>query len=180
MVTLPKLRQWLELRQIDSPYSALRRALHRVGFIYGKASRCSALKEREEVIANRRRYIAAIRANRDAQGRTRRPEVYLDEALVNVTHRQHLTWHVSGALVNVPAGVGERLISVDAILQDDVAKQYGWVPKTHLHFKANRRTGDYHGSMDAENFSTWMHEQLLPVESHDMGNKILGQASLTT
>jgi hypothetical protein len=27
MVTLPKLRQWLEQRQIDSPYSALRRAL---------------------------------------------------------------------------------------------------------------------------------------------------------
>jgi hypothetical protein len=162
MVTLPKLRQWLEQRQIDSPYSALRRALHRVGFIYGKASRCSALKEREEVIANRRRYLAAIRANRDAQGRTRRPEVYLDETFINANHRKHLTWHVSGALVNVPAGVGERLIIVDAILQDDVAKQYEWVPKAHLHFKANRRTGDYHGSMNAENFSTWMREQLLP------------------
>jgi transposase len=162
MVTLPKLRHWLEQRQIDSPYSALRRALHRAGFIYGKASRRSALKEREEVIATRRRYLAAIRANRDAQGRTRRPEVYLDETFVTVNHRKPLTWHVSGALVNVPAGVGERLIIVDAIIQDDVAEQYGWVPKAHLHFKANRRTGDYQGSMNAENFSKWMRDQLLP------------------
>jgi hypothetical protein len=95
----------------------------------GKASRRRALKEREEVIANRRRYLAAIRANRDAQGRTRRPEVYLDETFVNVNHRKHLTWHVSGALVNVPAGVGERLIIVDAILQNDIAEQYGGCQK---------------------------------------------------
>lgn len=162
MVTLRKLRQWLEQRQIDSPYSALRRALHRAGFVYGQASRRSALKEREEVIANRRRYLAALRANRDAQGRTRRPEIYLDETFVNVNHRTHLTWHVAGALVNVPAGAGERLIIVDAIIQDDVAEQYGWVPNTPLHCKANRRTGDYHGSMNAENFGKWMRDQLLP------------------
>jgi transposase len=162
MVTLPKLRHWLEQRQIASPYSALRRALHRAGFVYGTASRRRALKEREEVITNRRRSLAAMRANRDAQGRTRRPEVSLDETFVNVNHRKHLTWHVSGALVNVPAGVGERLIIVEAIIQDDVAEQYGWVPKAHLHFKANRRTGDSHGSMNAENFSKWMRDQLLP------------------
>jgi hypothetical protein len=71
--------------------------------------------------------LAAIRANRDGRGRTRRPEVYLDETFVNVNHRQPLTWNTPGALVNVPAGVGERLIMVDAIIQDDVGKRYGWV-----------------------------------------------------
>lgn len=162
MVTLDKLLHWLEARQIEVTYSALRRTLHRAGFVYGQASRRSALKEREEVIANRRRYLAAIRANRDGQGRTRRSEVYLDETFVNVNHRQHLTWNTPGALVNVPAGVGERLIIVDAIIQDDVGQRYGWVAGAHLHFKARRRTGDYHGSMNAENFTKWMAEQLLP------------------
>ena len=75
MVTLAKLRHWREERQSEVTYSALRRTLQRAGLVYGQASRHSALKEREEVIANRRRYLAAIRANRDGPGRTRRPEV---------------------------------------------------------------------------------------------------------
>jgi transposase len=162
MVTLAKLLQWLEARQIEVTYSALRRTLPRAGFVYGQASRRSALKEREEVIANRRRYLAAIRAHRDGQGRTRRPEVDLDETFVNVNHRQPLTWNTPGALVNVPAGVGERLIIVDAIIQDDVGNRYGGVAGAHLQFKARRRTGDYQGSMNAENFTQWMAEQLLP------------------
>jgi hypothetical protein len=103
-----------------------------------------------------------MRANRAAQGRTRRPAVSLDETFVNVNHRKHLPWHVSGALVNVPAGVGERLLSVDAILQEDVAAQYGWGPKAPLPFKTNRRTGDYHGAMNAENCSKGRPDQLLP------------------
>ena len=38
----------------------------------------------------------------------------------------------------------------------------GWVQGAELVFEAAKRTGDYHGQMNWENFSTWFAEQLLP------------------
>ncbi len=38
----------------------------------------------------------------------------------------------------------------------------GWVDNAQLVFDANRRTGDYHGQMNWENFSKWFKTQLLP------------------
>lgn len=81
---------------------------------------------------------------------------------MNVNHRKQFTWNEEGSLVNVPSGVGARLIILDAIIHDHQAHTYGWVPGAHLHFKSGRRTGDYHGAMDTENFTTWMTDQLLP------------------
>lgn len=162
MVTVPKLQSWLLEDDIEVTYSALRRALHRAGFRFGKAARHSALKERSDVIANRRRYLARIRENRNEKGKTKRPEVYLDETYVNVNHRKHLTWHEPGSLINVPSGVGERIIIVDAIIQHDRGKRAERVGGAHLNFQSKRRTGDYHGSMDADNFSKWMKQELLP------------------
>ncbi len=66
----------------------------------------------------------------------------------------------------MPSGVGARLIILDAIIQDDQAHTYGWVQGAHLHFKSGRRTGDYHGAMDTENFTTWMTDQFLPHIPH--------------
>ena len=162
LVTIAKLLHWLKEEQILITYSSLRRALLRNGFYFGKACRRDALKERDDVIANRRKYLALLRANRTPTGSTIRPEVYLDETFVNVNHRKQLTWNEEGSLVNVPSGVGARLIILDAIIQDDQAHTYGWVEGAHLHFKSGRRTGDYHGAMETENFTTWMANQLLP------------------
>lgn len=92
-----------------------------MGFTYGHAARRRALKEREDVIANRRHYLATLRANRDTEGRTIRPEVYWDETFAHVNHNQRFTWNAEGTLVNLPAGVGARLIIVDALIQDDRA-----------------------------------------------------------
>jgi len=166
LVTIPKLLHWLPEEHIVIPYSALRRALLRNGFSFGKACRRDALKERDDVIANRRKYLARLRANRTPTGATIRPEVSLDETFVNVNHRKQLTWNEEGSLVNVPSGVGARLIILDAIIQDDQAHTYGWVQGAHLHFKSGRRTGDYHGAMDTENFTTWMTDQFLPHIPH--------------
>ena len=166
MATVPKLLDWLQEDGIEVTYSALRRALHRAGFRFGKSARRSALKERADVIANRRRYLARLRENRTRQGKTKRPEVYLDETYVNVNHRKHLTWHEPGGLVNVPSGVGERIIIVDAIIQDDRAKRWERVSGAHLNFKAKLRTGDYHEAMDAGNFSKWLKQELLPNIPH--------------
>jgi transposase len=162
LVTIAKLLCWLKEEEILITYSSLRRALLRNGFYFGKACRRDALKERDDVIANRRKYLARLRANRTPTGSTIRPEVYLDETFVNVNHRKQLTWNEEGSLVNVPSGVGARLIILDAIIQDDQAHTYGWVKGAHLHFKSGRRTGDYHGSMETENFTKWMTDQLLP------------------
>lgn len=162
LVTIPKLLHWLKEEEIFVTYFSLRRALLRNGFYFGKACRRNALKEREDVIANRRKYLAVLRANRTSSGLTIRPEVYLDETFVNVNHRKQLTWNEEGSLVNVPSGVGARLIILDAIIQDDQAHTYGWVEGAHLHFKSGRRTGDYHGDMNTENFTKWMATQLLP------------------
>lgn len=162
LVTIAKLLHWLKEEQILITYSSLRRALLRNGFYFGKAYRRDALKERDDVIANRRKYLALLRANRTPTGSTIRPEVYLDETFVNVNHRKQLTWNEEGSLVNVPSGVGARLIILDAIIQDDQAHTYGWVKSAHLHFKSGRRTGDYHGAMETENFTKWMTDRLLP------------------
>lgn len=162
LVTVPKLQSWLKEQDIEVSASSLRRALLRMGFTYGHAARRCALKEREDVIANRRHYLATLRANRDTEGRTIRPEVYLDETFAHVNHNKRFTWNEEGALVNLPAGVGARLIIVDALIQDDRAGTYGWVPGAHLHFKSGLRTGDYHGAMNAHNFQKWMTGPLLP------------------
>ena len=162
LVTIPKLVAWLKEQRLSVPPSALRRGLLRNGFYFGKVCRRNGLKEREDVVANRRKYLAVLRANRDQKGLTIRPEVYLDETFVHVNHRKQFTWNAEGSLVNVPSGVGARLIILDAIIQHDREGRYGWVNGAHLHFKSGRRTGDYHGAMNTENFTQWMTTQLFP------------------
>jgi transposase len=162
LVTVQKLVDWLDEQNISVTHSSLRRALLRNGFYFGEVCRRSALKERDDVITNRRKYLATLRANRDMNGLTIRPEVYLDETFVHVNHRKRFTWNEEGSLVNVPSGVGARLIIVDAIIQDDREGIYGWVKGAHLHFKSGLRTGDYHGAMNTANFTKWMTSQLLP------------------
>ncbi|WP_338031110.1 transposase [Desulfonema limicola] len=41
-------------------------------------------------------------------------------------------------------------------------RNYAHVRRSELVFQANRRTGDYHGSMEEENFTRWLTTQLLP------------------
>ena len=48
------------------------------------------------------------------------------------------------------------MIIVHAITKD------GWVDGAELVFEAKKRTGDYHGQMDWENFSRWFSNQLIP------------------
>ena len=87
-------------------------------------------------------------------GSLQRPEVYLDETFVNKNHSGQFTWYLEedGPWVNKPSGKGPRLIMVHAMT---VA---GWVPGAALVFEATKRTGDYHGHMHWEHFSTWFAE----------------------
>ena len=144
--------------EYEFPTTTLWRALNRWGFTYGTGKRRSALKERDYVILARRRYLRQKRLNRKANGTYIRPEVYLDETFINRNHSNQFTWYFDedGPEVNKPSGKGERLIIVNAITTE------GWVNNAKLVFEAKKKTGDYHGQMDWDNFSRWFTEQLLP------------------
>lgn len=134
------------------------RTLKRWGFSYGTGKRRSALKERDYVVLARRRYLRQKIANRNPDGSLKRPEVYLDETFINKNHSAQFTWYLKedGPWVNKPSGKGPRLIIVDAITAQ------GWIKGAELVFEAKKRSGDYHGQMNWENFSTWFSDQLLP------------------
>ena len=141
----------------DVAHTTLWRALQRWGFEFGTGVRSAQLKESERVVIMRRQYLRQKLANRDQQGLTIRPEVYLDESYINKNHSKDSTWYFEedGIIIGKPTGKGDRLIIVNAITKD------GWVPNAKLVFKASRKTGDYHANMNLENFSKWFEEKLL-------------------
>ncbi len=164
-VSLANLSSWLEDHYEKVPKATLGRTLARMGFIFGKSRRRSALRERDDVLIARRTYLRVKLANRNAGGGTIRPEVYLDESYVNVNHSSERTWYFpeEGPWVRKPSGKGLRLILVHAMTAA------GWVSGTKLVFQAKKRTGDYHGQMNFDNFRKWFVESLLPqIPSHSL------------
>jgi len=158
-VSLDKVRRYIaEESELEIPKTTLWRALSRWGFTYGQGRRRDSLKEQDYVIRARRTYLRTIRSNRNRDGSTKRPEVYLDETYINKNHSSAFTWYLSedGPWVNKPSGVGPRLIVVHAICRN------GLIDGAELVFEAKKRTGDYHGQMNWKNFSKWFSEQLLP------------------
>jgi transposase len=157
-VSLRALAHWFSQNYEEMTPATLWRSLQRLGFVYGSSRHRSGLKERDDVLIARRRYLRAKLANRKPQGGTRRPEVYVDETYVNVNHSTKRTWYYAeeGPWVQKPSGKGPRLIIVDAITAE------GWVPGARLVFQAKRRTGDYHGQMNHDNFQKWFQELLVP------------------
>jgi len=157
-VSLEKVRAYIsEESELEIPKTTLWRALSRWGFTYGQGRRRDSLKEQDYVIRARRTYLRAIRNNRNQDGSTKRPEVYLDETYINKNHSSRFTWYLDedGPWVNKPSGVGPRLIVVHAISCN------GLIGGAELVFEAKKRTGDYHGQMNWNNFSKWFSEQLL-------------------
>lgn len=164
-VSISRVREYLlSDHSVDISKMTLWRALNRWGFTHGAGRRRDSLKEQDRVILARREYLRAKRANRDVDGKLKRPEVFLDETYINKNHSNSSTWYQEedGPWVNKPSGVGPRLIIVHAITKD------GLVDGAELVFEAKKRTGDYHGQMNWNNFSKWFRSQLLtniPKES---------------
>lgn len=157
-VSIGRVCKFLALKhEIDIPKMTLWRALNRWGFNHGEGRRRNSLKEQDRVILARREYLRAKLANRNPDGTLKRPEVYLDETYINKNHSCRFTWYLKddGPLVNKPSGVGPRFILVHAITEN------GWVDGAQLVFEAKKRTGDYHGQMNWDNFSMWFKSQLL-------------------
>lgn len=159
-ITLESIRDLLkEIQAGDSCHiTTLAKTLDRWGFEFGKGIRTQHLKEKDHVIAARQRYLRKIRKNRSGTDNTVRPVVYLDETYVNKNHSNDFTWYFGedGPWIQKPTGNGERLIILNAITRD------GWVPNVQTTFNSLRKTGDYHGQMNAEIFQKWWKEKLLP------------------
>jgi transposase len=158
-ISIEKVRSFLaQEHEAEISATTLWRTLNRWGFTHGVGARRSALKERDYVVRARRNYLRIKRANRNIDGTLKRPEVYLDETYINQNHSGRFTWYLKedGPWVNKPSGKGPRLIIVNAITTG------GWVDGAELVFQAKKRTGDYHGQMNWENFSKWFESQLIP------------------
>jgi len=143
----------------------LRRCLYRWSIVRGFVQRHTALRERDYVVKARREYLIKKRL----LNKSGRMLIYLDETYINKNYSGTDTaWYCSdwknnprldksfGPYINKPAGRGERFIILNAVSKD------GWVDGARLVFQAQRRTGDYHGSMDEENFTKWITSQLIP------------------
>lgn len=160
-ITLETIAKYL---QEQSPESSefhdrtLARTLDRWGFEFGKGIRTQHLKEKDYVIASRRRYLRKMIANRLPNGDISRPEVYLDESYVNKNHSNDWIWYSleDGPSVQKPTGNGERFIIINAITKD------GWIPNAKTVFKSTKKTGDYHGQVNTALFQKWFVEMLLP------------------
>ncbi|MBI5345573.1 MAG: transposase [Chlamydiae bacterium] len=159
-ITLESIRDLLPADSLGKSIhiSTLARTLDRWGFEFGKGTRTQHLKEKDYVIAARQRYLRKIRNNRSKDGIMIRPEVYLDESYVNKNHSNDFTWFFGedGPWIQKPTGNGDRLIIMNAITHE------GWVPGAKTVFKSLRKTGDYHGQMNADIFQKWFKEKLLP------------------
>ncbi len=161
-ITLTTIRDFLAVESGDESFhiTTLARTLNRWGFEFGQGTRSQHLKEKDHVIAARRRYIRNKRKNRilGSDANTIRPEVYLDESYVNKNHSNDFIWYSGedGSWVQKPTGKGERLIILNAITKS------GWVPSSKLVFKSTTKTGDYHGQMNWEIFKKWFMEMLIP------------------
>ena len=158
-ITLNTIRDFL-LECEPFHITTLSRTLDRWGFEFGKGTRSQHLKEKDHVVAARQRYLRRKRENRKSgKGiETIRPEVYLDESYVNKNHSNDFIWYSceDGPWVQKPTGKGERLIIINAISKN------GWIPNAKLVFRSTKKTGDYHGQMNWDLFSTWFKEKLLP------------------
>ena len=161
-ITLADIQEYLKQEYGDESFhkATLARTLNRWGFEFGKGTRSQHLKEKDHVIAARRRYLREKRNNRVEKSNTAtvRPEVYLDESYVNKNHSNDFIWYYGedGPWVQKPTGKGERLIILNAITSS------GWVGGAKLVFKSTKKTGDYHGQMNWDLFKKWFTEMLLP------------------
>ena len=159
-ITLSVLTDFLKEEKSGSSFhlTTLSRTLDRWGFEFGKGIRTQHLKEKDTTVVARQRYLRRMKENRSSNGQPIKNEVFLDESYVNKNHSNDFTWYSGedGAWVQKPTGKGERLIIINAI------SSFGWIEGAKLVFQSKKRTGDYHGQMNANLFQKWFSEKLIP------------------
>jgi hypothetical protein len=154
VLTIPKLLPIIK-EKIHFPWGlkSLGRVVKRMGFKWRKCqSKRKLLIERADIVAWRSKYLVKKKQYRE-EGR---PVMYVESWVdSNLTFRK--CWQsddVMGIQMNVNSG--NRLIMLH------VGGINGFVPNSHLVYRAGSATGDYHGQMNSANFEKWVVEKLVP------------------
>lgn len=159
---VPTLRKLLlELREsIDFTgcRETLRKILLNMGFEFKKnPEERTVLMEKHDVAAWRHRYIRKILLLRNEPVETRKPIVYLDETYVHLNYKPKKSWQGPSTSKMVESiSKGKRFIIVHA------GTENGFVNNALLVFSTKSKHADYHDDMNAENFTKWVTEKLLP------------------
>ena len=87
-ITLSKISEFLRTKGEKNKFhsTTLSRTLNRWGFEFGRGKRSQHLKEKDEVIIARQKYLRLMRSNRSTGNKSIKSEVYLDESYVNKNH----------------------------------------------------------------------------------------------
>ncbi|KAJ4440513.1 hypothetical protein ANN_08654 [Periplaneta americana] len=144
---------------IDCGREFLRQTLKKIGFKWKKCqNNRKVLVERPDIAVWRTRYLKEIRKHR----REGKYIVYVDETYIQESHSVKSCWQAEEELgILTKIGKGERLIVLHG------GGEEGFVEGALLVFKSGQKHGDYHTSMNAENYCRWMENELLPkLESH--------------
>ncbi|XP_031342522.1 uncharacterized protein LOC116170342 isoform X1 [Photinus pyralis] len=161
----PTLSKVLAVLHEDEDLPNLKRTtlwklIKEIGFRFEKRSRNSVLREKDEIITWRRRFLREIRKYRE-EGRKL---YFLDETWVNAGHTVSKVWKdttiltprqafINGLSTGLkdPSGKGNRLIVLH------IGSEDGFVEEGLLCFES-KKTGDYHEEMTSEVFEKWFME----------------------
>jgi hypothetical protein len=111
------------------------------------------LIEKHEIRHLRIEFLKKMRSYRAEE----RPIIYMDETYIHAGHTKLKAWSDSsheGLRKNISKG--EMLIILNA------GGDNGFVPGTYARWKYTCKTGDYHDSMNYDNYEKWVTRQLIP------------------
>lgn len=159
---VPTLRKLLAVLKNDinfeGSHELLRKILISIGFKYKKClSNRLALTERTNIASKREFYLKQIIENRKLPKELQKNIIYLDESYIHESYKVTKCWQA----LNIPGiqqdvSKGKRWIIVHA------GSEKGFVPNALLLFSGKNKQEDYHSEMNAQNFTKWVTEKLVP------------------
>lgn len=157
-MTLYTLKKKLEdVHGINTSVSSLSRALRELKFkwISCNISNRKYLMEQSHVTQKRLFFLRDFKKNENDSHRLL--PVYLDETWIFSKGGFRKSWQDgTDKAVRKKSGEGVRYIVLHA------GSENGFINDCSLIFKSGSKSGDYHDSMNADNFERWFEYQLLP------------------
>ena len=144
--------------KVDASFSKLTlwRALHSLGFRYGKFDKKRAcLYERKDIVKKRIAFLRKIRTYRKLD----RPIVYLDETWVDSNTHPGQQWQAPAGLPQrkLPLNKGKRFVVLHC------GGEMGFLDNCKLVFDSKTSDNDYHSEINGLIFRRWVEDKLLPA-----------------
>jgi transposase len=135
-------------------HESVRKEMRKIGFRWKKMrNNRNILIEKHEIRHLRIEFLKKMRSYRAEE----RPIIYMDETYIHAGHTKLKAWSDSsheGLRKNISKG--EMLIILNA------GGDNGFVPGTYARWKSTCKTGDYHDSMNYDNYEKWVTRPLIP------------------